>query len=285
MYVAIYTRLLAFALYVLSARAAPTIERKDTKDPGVFPELHRAAQLSSAAYSDCQNQAFDVTITKQLDDHETGTQGFIGYSTTKGRISVAMRGSTSVTDFVNDLDVDPVTPTLSGVSFPSGVQVMKGVYDPWSSVHDTVISAVKDLVQKHPNYTLESTGHSLGGALTYLSYIALAQNFPDKDVTSNALAAFPIGNQAFAEFGGSINGTLRRGNNLDDGVPNMYVSWPFDMVHYGTEFYSSGNADTTLLCLGERDDACSAGNGEWGPTLPGHIDSFGITMLLAGCGQ
>lgn len=99
---------------------------------------------------------------------------------------------------------------------------MKGVYDPWSSVHDTVISAVKDLVQKYPNYTLESTGHSLGGALTYLSYIALAQNFPDKDITSTALAAFPIGNQAFAEFGSSINDTLRRGNNLNDGVPVMY---------------------------------------------------------------
>ncbi|KAL1861188.1 hypothetical protein Plec18170_001703 [Paecilomyces lecythidis] len=277
-------------------------------DPGDFAELQRAAQLSSAAYSGCQNQAFDVTITKQLDDSETGTQGFVGYSTSKSRISVVMRGSTSVTDFVNDLDVDPTTPTLSGVSFPSGVQVMKGVYNPWSSVHDTVISAVKDLVQQYPNYTLESTGHSLGGALTYLSYIALAQNFPDKEITSNALAAFPIGNQAFADFGSSIKGTLRRGNNLNDGVPNMYVGWPFDMVHYGTvsaahppgiivetsplnkrslpqEIYSSGTAYTTVLCLGERDQACSAGDGEWGPTLPGHIDSFGITMLLAGCGQ
>jgi hypothetical protein len=55
--------------------------------------------------------------------------------------------------------------------------------------------------------------------LTYLSYIALAQNFPDKDITSNALAAFPIGNQAFADFANSQNGTLRRGNNKNDGVP------------------------------------------------------------------
>ncbi|GAD97594.1 cytomegalovirus gH-receptor family protein, putative [Paecilomyces variotii No. 5] len=257
----------------------------DANDPGDFAELQRAAQLSSAAYSGCQNQAFDVTITKQLDDSDTGTQGFVGYSTTKGRISVVMRGSTSLTDFANDLDVDKTTPTLSGVSFPSGVEVMKGVYDPWSSVHDTVISAVKDLVQQYPNYTLESTGHSLGGSLTYLSYIALAQNFPDKAITSNALAAFPIGNQAFADFGSTIKGTLRRGNNLNDGVPNMYVDWPFDMVHYGTEIYSSGTADTTYLCLGERDEACSAGDGEWGPTIPGHIDSFGITMLLAGCGH
>jgi hypothetical protein len=52
-----------------------------------------------------------------------------------------------------------------------------------------------------------------------MSYIALAQNFPTKSLRSNALAAFPIGNQAFAEFGTAQNGTLIRGNNANDGVP------------------------------------------------------------------
>lgn len=110
---------------------------------------------------------------------------------------------------------------------------MNGVYKPWSSVHDSVISAVNDLVQKYPNYTLESTGHSLGGSLTYLSYIALAQNFPEKDIISNALAAFPIGNQAFADFGSSQNGTLRRGNNKNDGVPvriSLYEIKSIDLI-------------------------------------------------------
>lgn len=101
---------------------------------------------------------------------------------------------------------------------------MHGLYLPWSSVHDEVIAEVQRLVAQYPDYTLESTGHSLGGSLTYMSYIALAQNFPGKEITSNAMAAFPIGNQAFADFGTAQNGTLNRGNNVNDGVP---VSFSF----------------------------------------------------------
>ena len=96
---------------------------------------------------------------------------------------------------------------------------MNGVYTPWSSVHDIVIAEFKRLIELYPNYSLESAGHSLGGSLTYLSYIALAQNFPGKPLVSNALAAFPIGNTEFANFGTSQKGELRRGNNYDDGVP------------------------------------------------------------------
>ena len=110
-------------------------------------------------------------------------------------------------------------PVLSGVDFPAGVQIMHGLYVTWNSVHDQVISEVKRLLAVNPSYELESTGHSLGGALTYMSYIALSRNFPDKAVTSNALAAFQIGNQAFADFGTAQKGLLRRGNNLLDGVP------------------------------------------------------------------
>jgi hypothetical protein len=146
-------------------------------------------------------------------------QGFVGYSTSKKRIAVVMRGSTTATDIINDIDTTLVTPSLSGVSFPSDVRIMTGVYTPWSSVHASVITEVRRLIGLYPTYTLESTGHSLGGSLTYMSYIALAQNFPTKSITSNALAAFPIGNAAFAAFGTAQAGLLRRGNNYGDGVP------------------------------------------------------------------
>jgi len=224
-----------------------------------------------------------VTITTQLSDTATDTQGFVGYSTSRKVISVVMRGSTSVTDILNDIDTTLVTPSLSGVKFPSGTQVMAGVYNPWASVHNTVISAVRSLIAQYPSYTLESTGHSLGGSLTYLSYIALAQNFPGKSITSNALAAFPIGNTIFANFGQSQAGALNRGNNALDGVPNMYVQAPYNFDHYGTEIYSSGTASTCVKCSGERDLSCSAGNGLYSVTI-GHFDSFGIELGSAGCG-
>ncbi|OKO90325.1 hypothetical protein PENSUB_13458 [Penicillium subrubescens] len=214
------------AVIALSSQvaAAPTLQERATSDPTAFTFLQRAAKLSSAAYSGCLGTAFDVTITKQIYNGFTDTNGYIGYSPTQKKISVVMRGSTTPTDFMNDADTALVTPSLSGVNFPAGVQIMKGVNDPWTSVHDSVISEVKSLLAKYPDYTLESAGHSLGGALTYISYVALAQNFPGVSITSNALAAFPIGNTAWANFGSSQNGTLNRGNNANDGVPVCWVS-------------------------------------------------------------
>jgi Lipase (class 3) len=262
------------------ALAAPTLKTRDSIiSSSDFNELHRAAQLSSAAYSGCQGSAFGVTITHQLSNGATDTQGYIGHDDTNKRISVVLRGSTDPHDILNDIDIVPVTPSLSGVNFPSWTQLMKGVFDPWNSVHSEVIAAVSALVQQYPSYTLEVTGHSLGGSLTYLGHVALAQNFPGHTVTSNALAAFPIGNSVWAGFAGS-QGTLRRGNNAGDGVPNMWLQFS----HYGTEYYGPGIQGLTLKCSGERDLLCSAGDG-WFTVDLQHISNSGVVMLLAGCGN
>ncbi|KAL9618022.1 MAG: hypothetical protein Q9160_007211 [Pyrenula sp. 1 TL-2023] len=275
----------------IEKRASP-IARAD------YDELSRAAGLSSGAYSACSGRAFDVTITRQINNLATDTQGYIGYSTSRQRITVVLRGSTTVTDILNDINTVPVfNPRLSGVNFPSGTSIIAGVFNPWASVHDTVIAEVRQLIAQYPSYTLESTGHSLGGSLTYLSYIALAQNFPGKSLTSNALAAFPIGNAVFANFGQSQRGLLRRGNNALDGVPNMYAT----LNHYGTvsflylnfkrkdlltenqEFYNNGIVATSLRCTGQKDLRCSAGNGLMGVTV-GHFSSFGgVNLGLEGC--
>jgi len=137
----------------------------------------------------------------------------------------------------------------------------------------------KSLIAKYPDYTLESTGHSLGGSLTYIAHIALTQNFPEKSVTSNAMAAFAIGNAEFAAFGAAQNGLLRRGNNGGDGVPNQNPQF----THYGIEFYGNGTAATTLKCSSELDPTCSAGNGAFSVTL-GHLSSFGVNVIFDGFG-
>ncbi|KAJ5613817.1 hypothetical protein N7528_007471 [Penicillium herquei] len=273
---------LTMAALAMRASASPSLMPRATVDTAAWSSLVRAADLSSAAYTGCLGTAFDVTITKQIYDATTNAKGYVGYSTENKKISVVMKGSTTEQDILNDIDTTLVTPSLSGVTFPSGVQIMQGISSPWSSVHDDIIAEVKTLIEKYPDYTLESTGHSLGGSLTYLSYVALASNFPDKEITSNAMAAFPIGPQAWATWAGSFNGTLNRGNNEDDGVPNMYIEAPYDYVHYGTEYYSYGTEITCLECTGERDLSCSAGNGQYGVTA-GHFYSFGVEMGAAGC--
>ncbi|CAG7948157.1 unnamed protein product [Penicillium nalgiovense] len=274
---------LAGVALVSQVFAAPLLEERASIDTSFWNPLQRAAQLSSAAYTGCTGKAFDITITKKLHDTLTDAQGYVGYSSEKKTIAVVMKGSTSLTDIINDISTNLVTPSFSGVDFPSGVKIMSGINRPWRAVHDDVISEVKSLIAKYPDYTLEATGHSLGGSLTYMSHVALAQNFPDKEITSYALAAFPIGNDAWANFAASqAKGTMYRGNNVADGVPNMYVRLPLNFKHYGTEIYSSGLRATTRKCDGQRDRACSAGNGMYGVTA-GHFRSFGVGMGVAGC--
>ncbi|KJK60706.1 Lipase3 [Aspergillus parasiticus SU-1] len=166
-----------------------------------FQDLQRAAKLSSAAYAKCDTNAYDVTITKHINDIATGTQGYIGYSTSRKAISLVFRGSTTVIDFVNDLDSTTVSPTIPDTHFPTGAKIMQGIHRPWLAVHDDVISEIRNLLGQYPEFSLESMGHSLGGSLTYLSYIVLRQSFPHTNITGYALAAFPVGNQEFADLG------------------------------------------------------------------------------------
>lgn len=72
------------------------------------------------------------------------------------------------TDLLNDIDILLVDPKLSGVNFPRDAKIMYGIMNTWGSVHDEVVAEVKSLVNKYPEYSLEATGHSLGGSLTYL---------------------------------------------------------------------------------------------------------------------
>lgn len=169
---------------------------------------------------------------------------------------------------------------------------MRGIYKPWSAIHNDVIAQVKTLTAKHPNYAIGITGHSLGGSLTYLAFPVLAQIFPNKEIIAAPLNAFPIGNEAFAQGSKKLLSNkriVRRGTQYNDGVPNLYTtSSPLAVLplasiqqHYGTEYYSNGTQQTTLRCEGERDKNCSAGNGVAGPS-PQHHYSFGVDMGPSG---
>ncbi|KAE8319502.1 Alpha/Beta hydrolase protein [Aspergillus transmontanensis] len=246
-----------------------------------FQDLQRAAKLSSAAYAKCDTNAYDVTITKHINDIATGTQGYIGYSTSRRAISLVFRGSTTVIDFVNDLDSTTVSPTIPDTHFPTGAKIMQGIHRPWLAVHNDVISEIRNLLGQYPEFSLESMGHSLGGSLTYLSYIVLKQSFPHTNITGYALAAFPIGNQEFADLGTMQGGNMFRGNSKGDGTPNEYVNKPWNFKHYGMEYYSDGSREGTIQCQGNQDPACSAGNGVNFPTLA-HFHIFGVDFGLLG---
>lgn len=47
----------------------------------------------------------------------------------------------------------------------------------WDSIAIEVIRIIDDQLEKYPDYTLVTTGHSLGGALALFAAVTLQQNF------------------------------------------------------------------------------------------------------------
>jgi len=50
----------------------------------------------------------------------------------------------------------------------------------WDSVTLQVLSIVRQQVASYPDYSIVTTGHSLGGSLALLAAITLRQTFPDR---------------------------------------------------------------------------------------------------------
>ena len=72
-------------------------------------------------------------------------------------IYVIFRGSTSIQDWVNNLDA-----VLTKYDRCSGCEVHKGFYKAEQAVISYVISSVNTLRQKFPSYSVVVSGHSLG---------------------------------------------------------------------------------------------------------------------------
>jgi hypothetical protein len=159
-------------------------------------------------------------------------QGYIGVSDQRKRIVVVFRSSDQAADFRNDVDVlkEPIA-GLNSTSSCAGVEVMRGIHRPWSAVHSDVITQLKDLTTKYPNYAIGITGHSLGGSITYLGFPVLAQLFADKEIIASPLNAFPIGNETFANMTTKLlsrTRVIRRGTEHGDSVPAVFpLNLPF----------------------------------------------------------
>lgn len=72
-------------------------------------------------------------------------------------IYVIFRGSTSITDWVNNLDA-----VLTDYPRCSNCQVHKGFYKAQQGVISYITSSVQALKSKYPSYSVIVTGHSLG---------------------------------------------------------------------------------------------------------------------------
>lgn len=111
-------------------------------------------------------QGFNATMT--IHEKKYDTYGFVGYLPSAASIYVTYRGSEGWQNWMADLETTKVT-----YPYCSGCEVHKGFYEALMGDFDNVEKEVRRLKSLFPNYTVKTTGHSLGAALAQLASMEL----------------------------------------------------------------------------------------------------------------
>jgi len=201
-----------------------------------------------------------------LDDKDTDTQGYIGYRPSDSAIYVVYRGSTSISDWVNNLDV-----ITTDYSKCSGCTVHKGFYKAEQGIIAKITAEVQRLKSKFPSYTVVVTGHSLGAALATLTTL----DFIDSGISPLRMAHYGsprVGNTDFANYASAKIGDRNRNTHHKDMVPHCPMHERF--THHSGEWYETDEG--LKECSGLEDESCSY---QWHITsIDDHMYYLGLHM-------
>jgi predicted lipase len=163
-------------------------------------------------------------------------------------IYVVFRGSTSIADWVNNLDA-----VLTDYPRCSKCKVHKGFYKAQQSVISYITSSVQALRQKYPSYTVIVTGHSLGAAVATLTAIDLQESGMGAVRLFN-FGSPRVGNDEFAAWTSTYISDRNRVTHYKDMVPHVPMHERF--THISGEWYE--DQDHSLhQCNGYEDNNCS----------------------------
>ncbi|KAI7858352.1 Alpha/Beta hydrolase protein [Circinella umbellata] len=173
------------------------------------------------------------------------------------RIISVFRGSKTEENFIADGEANPV----NYENIP-GALVHSGFYEAYKEVATDIVSVVREQVQQYPDYTLATTGHSLGAAIATLHGLDLYRQ--DFEVAVYSYAQPRLGNRGFALYAVGSGLPYHRITSRRD----LYVDCPIYLlgvlsyVHAGEEAWIQEN-DEILICPNglESDDCYNSDNG------------------------
>ncbi|KDQ61472.1 hypothetical protein JAAARDRAFT_150196 [Jaapia argillacea MUCL 33604] len=270
------SRLLVSLVLVFGVASIPLTEpvsqlEKRSISTSLYDDFIWYFQYAASSYSIVCLWPNGNTLVTGFNDLLTDTNGFVARDDTRKEVIVALRGSSSLTDFVTDAEILLVNLYAPGLTPPAGAQVHYGFITAWNAVASNVISIVEEQLQSHPGYSIVTTGHSLGGALSSLAAVTLQANFPSTPIRMYTYGQPRTGNPTYAnyvntQFGSSAYRVVHR----YDGVPTM-LPQALGYQHHGIEYWQNpdpASPSTVKQCAASGED----------PTCSDSIPSAGIDV-------
>ena len=192
-------------------------------------------------------EGFVPTYTIDDDDHDT--HGYVGYHTGQKNIYVAFRGSESIQNWVDNLDVK-----LTDYPLCDGCEVHDGFYRAMTHCYDDVLKNVQQLQSQYPSYSVVVTGHSLGAALSLLTGLNLMDSGINNVMMWN-YGSPRVGNTELATYASSKMSSHHRVTHHKDMVVHVPMHERF--THIDGEWYQPDDSITIQECSGFEDHDCS----------------------------
>lgn len=179
----------------------------------------RAVWLCSATYCDpttyltreFKGPTEGFVATYSIHDKKSDTTGYIGYLPSAKTIYVVFRGSSSIRNWISDLDAFKT----AYASYPEcECEVHKGFYDAEQQVASVVVAEVQRLKAALPQYSITVTGHSLGAALSHLMAMDINKAGIKCDVINFGMPR--VGTQDYSSFANDLVSTKRYVHNRDE---------------------------------------------------------------------
>ncbi|KAK7199500.1 lipase [Novymonas esmeraldas] len=181
--------------------------------------------------------------------------GYTGVDHTNQQIVVAFRGTSSLTNWLQNLKYFRTPYTLS-TTCGSQCLVHRGFYSTYNSVRPQMLRSATRLIASFPTYQVLVTGHSLGGALSVLAAVDLQRHLNSLTTSPKPLALYTfgaprVGNPDFTRWADQLlaNGPHYRLTHARDPVPHLPFM-RFGYLHAPTEvFYRTADNSSMRVCV------------------------------------
>jgi hypothetical protein len=215
--------------------------------------------LSAAAY--CSKDVYPTmkltgpatgfVVKDVLYDYTSDLQGYVGILPSQQKIYIVFRGSSSVRNWIEDLEIKKV----DYVTFPEcNCKVHDGFYKSTKNVIDQVTNAAK-LLQKQYGYEIIVTGHSYGAATCQLAAMELYAKGIKSSVYNFGQPL--VGDDAFAVFVNTKIDNLWRIVHNKDMVPHVPPE-EFNYQHSCQEVFEDEKGNIKLCSETDcTDSTCS----------------------------
>ncbi|EKM82241.1 hypothetical protein AGABI1DRAFT_112309 [Agaricus bisporus var. burnettii JB137-S8] len=254
--------------------------------PALYQDLVHYFKFASSAYSVICPRPNGKKLVLPFSSLGGDIQGYVARDDDRREIIVAFRGSSSILDFVADVQLLLVPFIAPGVKAPPAVKVHTGFLLSWDSIAVEVRIIIAQQIKFHPDYAIVTTGHSLGGVLSLYSAVTFKQQYPKTTVRTYSYGAPRAGNKEFAIYVNGLFGeNAHRVVHANDGVPTI-IPTALGYRHHGIEYWqytTPASEETTRACAVDGEDpTCSASLPTKGIN-PAHWTYFGISATKPFC--